>query len=272
MTTRQIREFFEDNDASQIAVRKFNVRFEDTYPTYSLCIQSMYGAIYTENVKEIYGTRWQYTNVLRGESLPRNISENEFANILRIDHETFLLNVRKILPEFESRTKDGNKLIYYHTRAPTSEITEGLDMLFYVSYQDPTQVCYSRKHNDRKGDKSDQWDEIVQLAYTHFPHANLRIFLHHPHQLIRSINTPMYDVSFNNSIGNKNTMVILKIASVVLLKKRVDGKHRCDSSLKNDDLEFIRMVISNVRCIPNYWISLIKVKMPFNVCTKSAQL
>ena len=55
--SRQLREYLEDNDASQITVRKFNAQSEDAYPTYSFCVKSMYGSIYTENVKEIYGTR-----------------------------------------------------------------------------------------------------------------------------------------------------------------------------------------------------------------------
>jgi hypothetical protein len=86
----------------------------------------------------------------------------------------------------------------------------------------------------------------------------------------------VFEISFGDikskSEKENKTRTYFDIAFVSLLRKRADADEPCNATLLNDDNMFRIKVVKTVGCIPNYWISLMDVKISHDLCTSRQQL
>ena len=231
MTTKETLRFIKNNDSSTIMYRDFSVSSKDTYPAFSFCLTdrddeaNSLGSIYSffkdelEQTLEIpsalrdEGPEFMYVNlekILKGEVLDstevgaeveayfdiQNIS-NSYAN-------TFTIHLMNLYSRIEFKAKNTNDSVMYD-----SDVDNGLKLPFYTSYQDPERVCFTRK-NDRK-DGIIRIEDILSLKDTLASKFNgtgsemtsFEFFVHHPGQLLRDFQNPIFQSSAKNLYWNK---------------------------------------------------------------------
>ena len=283
MTLSQIHSYSENKDSSTVALKMFNERPEDNYPTFTFCIKSENGFIFSRDVEEMHLTRTQYGYHLRGGVTLNSTSDKYFQRSILNDYQLFSMKLVSILTQFDFTTKTGMESISYNENMTDKEV---IGRAFYHSYRDPDRVCYTRKTESRNMIRSIRKEDSVHLDINNFIDSDedsnilfsgtFDIFLHHPNQFIRSMDKPVFSISFNRSKSemneNKKAVIDISIAFVSVLRKRPDANKRCNSSLTNDDEMFKKQIVNEIGCIPGYWKSLLNYHMPFQVCRSSPQL
>ena len=287
MVQNQIESYFRNQDMSQITLRTFNQRSEDKYPTFTTCLKSENGFIYPEDVTdELEVSKKDYTNILRGEPNSKNMSEESIKTILRKDYDNFSIKLHTLLTNFTFRTRHETETISYSVKLTNSTNFEQIKRNFYISHQDSSQTCYTRT-SDLSIDRLIRKKDYVHFNFAHLVQhfeenynspleGSLQIFIHHPLQFMRSMDKPVFDISFTDikskSKKSEKTRTYFDIAFVSLLRKRADADTPCNATLHNDDNFFRIKVVNDVGCIPNYWMSLMDEKKSHDLCTSRRQL
>ena len=207
MTFTQIQHYFENHDASFIRFHRFNERTIDKYPTFTFCF-SVDGSgsrpgrsidddgIYSEAVTEVHMTKQDYSNLLKGLNGSTEKSTENSKKIVGLDNEMFTMKLEMFLEAFNFRAKPETKTINYHKRADKNKRVQKIQSGFYVSHQDPDQICFTRKsemetNSFRKEDEvSVNLKQLIKwLGYS----GLFRIYIHHPEQFTRSMDKPVFE-------------------------------------------------------------------------------
>ena len=114
MTLSQIQSYYENKDSSTVALKNFNERPEDKYPTFTFCIKSENGFIFSRDVEEMHLTRTQYGHHLRGGLTLNNTSDKYFQRSILNDYQLFSMKLISILTKFDFTTKTGQESISYN--------------------------------------------------------------------------------------------------------------------------------------------------------------
>ena len=151
------------------------------------------------------------------------------------------------------------------------------DLPFYVSYQDPDNVCFTRNNDKREG--TIRIRDILMLNKKELKRfdtmVSIKFFVHHPGQLLRGFNAPIVhgylrDLDSNNpEIAGTDWATsewIFKISQVSILRKRADARSPCNPDLQDDDLEFRKQVCEEIGCIPHYWNKLNPIPLNYGLC------
>ena len=273
--------YLENKDTSTISYKRFNQGPSDEYPTFSICLKGP--ELYWKHEKMIFSrfgaTSAQYIQILEGGGIKYDYNETSglYENVLigtesssTIDFDQFSLDPNSVITGVDFVTQQDNHSEHYGTG---SEGRRLLNIPFYVGYQSPDEVCFTRNSSFKL--ELIRVHDLISLDRSlldpgNHLHLDFRIIIHYPGQLLRSIRKP----SFRSKLSSytKNKILELKVSHVTTLRKRKDSNIPCNEKIQSDDVKILKVILSRVGCIPVYWKPLIFTYNSFEVCNSSSQL
>ena len=280
LTCKEIKRYIDNEDTSSIAFQKFNSSPRDLYPVISLCFYGRYGRYSTIYKEELlndkgYNTS-QYWNLITGNS---NATPEEIKNMP--DFSSVTINLEQLTLKFQTineRDEFINKMGLENYKKPPSKNNSLIPLMngsywpFYLSYQNPNQVCYSQYSNFTQGlikfvdfislDK----DSLNDLQNSGF----LYMYVHYPGHTIRSFGKEVFSVMLNKY--NTKKRMVIRISGVSVLRRRSDAQMRCNPNVEDEDIDFRNYVMIKVGCIPPYWNSFDNLPDGLQNCVTNDQL
>ena len=270
--------YYHDNvDTSSISYKLFKFNSEDGYPTYSFCFVSTpwynLKSLYDEDLDRKYAINsLEWTELMKGRSIEKKYWKTslDFSNFsfpskeFNLELQTFLKSFNNVAIKFEM--DDNNE-----TRTFGKYKKENETWPFFLSYENPDTICFSRRHENEI--HSFRTNDMIwmDLKYFQYTRLFLHVYLHHPGQLTRSLGKPQFK-TYGTELDSSNNKVTLKIGQVSVLRRREDAKVPCNSGLKNDDERFRQEVIKQVGCVPIYWTSFTSYDNNTKICTLSTEM
>ena len=292
MTTKQVLHFLENDDATAIHYRRFNISPKDKYPTFSICFTgSEINWYHAESLFNIFGLLpSKFEEMIKGQKVIRydynysSMMYNKLPVNLRdfpdVDIGTFSLKISDILTGLEFLTDDDMTSTRHGTGSQGQETEK---MPFYVGYKSPETVCFTRASKDllstqRIHDGLDLSTSVV--GNPRFQDVLLQIFVHYPQQLLRSFHNPVFKFTFKDFYerityaGNKKVYknVKISISKVRILRKRPGSNVPCDEHLENDDEKLEQQILHRIECTPPYWRRYTCVNSSAGICNSESQL
>ena len=257
---KQYLSYLKNEDSTSMTYRKFNEEPQDIYPTYTICIKSLYGDIFRKDdflgiPGEVYKNSLVYNHVLLGKCC-KNSTIVEIASNMSYD-KTLSFDISRFVIDKTTITREGEEINSWSNE--TNEITE-LRELFYRSYQDPNMVCLTNKvhftpnlilKRDFLNLDAVKMNDELFTTYEMF----IEFFIHQPDASISKLHDPILriDQLQLQYIQNTSRMINIRINQVDVLEKREDAIVQCNASLATLDQMYRLSVINYVGCIPSYW-------------------
>ena len=288
----QVIKYFENHDASSIHYKEFNKLRENKYPTFSICIEGedFYFKTFDDPLFEKLGIdSLQYSNILKGQSgfiSKYNPEQKLYHKIPKDFNDVSSINFTKL--EFKiSDIVTGLDFVAYNNNDTKQyrgvSIENGLEKLpFKLTFQTWKEKCFTRIPNDRKKALR-KFDFLSLNADTMkakgFGRTQLKLIVHYPGQLIRSMHKPALTSSFRDLSGLESLMakVELKVREifiqhVTVLKMRKNSNQPCDDTILDDDVKFIDVLVKKSGCVPIYLKSLTLDDSRYEECQSQEQL
>ena len=300
MTAKQVMRFLENGDSTAIHFRRFNLSPKDKYPTFSICLTD--AEFYWNKAEEIFKATklsptmleamlkgkdafiydYNYTSMLYNK-IPVDMQDYPNMNAGR-----FSLKLPEILAGIEYHTEHAQTSLHYGT----GRIGKPLDKIpLTIGYNTTDTACYTRESDDSlETPRTYDWLEFNNSLFTNdyymsniynFNSArkmeiDMQIFVHHPHQLMRSFHRPVFrsKVRFTtfydqDTYDFRNRVLKIRMAKVRVLRKRSGSNVHCDDELADDDAKFQEELIKLINCIPPYWR---RPDLPQKVCQTKTEL
>ena len=259
----QIVEYLKNEDSSSVSFRRFNQDQRDLYPTYSICMHSIKGAILKAQPKDFenepqFGMDSYHKVLIGKKKLQKNFKNINFEN-----------NVVDIIPEFidmsVSFTKQGEEGIAW-TRKEKSKNNDIPP--FYKSYHDPYFSCITKDvkftksqilHYDYLVLNAEKLHNFVKNVSDYDNTTNLFLYVHHPGQLVREFGKHTFQLNsldFENAFNGIGNYHEIHVSQVEVVRQRRDGISQCNDTLSNEDDMFIRTAVQYSKCIPSFWKNL----------------
>ena len=292
-TLTQVLRYLENNDASSIQLRHFHKQSQDKYPTFTFCFYTPNGNLYSTAVTELDLSKEEYYSYLKGYNVSSSSeTEEKFGEVLKLDYEKFTLKpLNLFLDRFAFKTKNSNNDLGFNAKTGTIKIgglekdtneneqDEIIKWAFYISHQDPDQVCFTRNTQQETGADYFRHEDVLlfsfvgrdELAWLAANTGYFRVYIHYPGHFTRSMDKPIFELLFKEMDRMRND-VSMNLPYVSILRKRSKTNSRCNLALEDDDKEFKMKVIKQVNCIPGYWASLLSDTLPLGLCETSKQL
>ena len=291
MIIKESLRYSKNEDLSNISYKNFGSSSKNAYPSFSVClVDDSYdddnminnGLIYSYFKDEIaltlpteYPYYSKYFHIMTGKSFNSKASYTSKFNIQNISED--------YANAFEVKLERIYKAVNFVAEHPNDSIGLSVDgdfkedLPFYVSYQDPDHVCFTR--NDDKREEIIRLRDMFRLDKQELKKFDtmvaIKFFIHHPGQLLRGFNTPIVH-AYLRDIDSTNPEIagtdwatsewIFKISQVSILRKRADARSPCNPDLQDDDLEFRKQVCKEIGCIPHYWNKLKSIALNYGLC------
>ena len=81
--------------------------------------------------------------------------------------------------------------------------------------------------------------------------TSFEFFVHHPGQLLRGFENPIFQSTVRNFDWNKSALQF-KISQVSILRKRPDANAPCNKDIEDDDLYVMKRIIEAIGCNFNF--------------------
>lgn len=270
MVVTQISRFFENRDSSTIMFKRFNISPDDRYPTLSICFEGAKLNWYNEtSIFESFGiTSTKYEKILKGEQVLKfeydyktklyNKIFTDIRNGSNDGFDKFYLSIADMLTGIEYATEEIPNSIKFGKGDRGKEVE---DIPFYIGYQTPETICFTRTSNDTLGSiRMYDWLLFNKdiIGNEKYQSAKMMIYLHYPGQLLRSYHTPVFKsgisfTAFNEEKNFWDRLLTITVTQVMLLRKRANSNVPCDPNLVNDDEKLQKEIIRKIDCIPIYW-------------------
>ena len=283
MTLTQIRRYLENRDASSIDYKLLGLSTEEQYPTFSLCFKGpeMYWYYESLILKNFDLTSNQFDLIFKGENgagYKYNYNSKLYdkvrfnvENVTNIGFEQkWYLNLSEILTGVEFTTDNPDHGINYGNGKKGKKVR---DAPFYVGFQSPDTICFTRKSDDEPG--SIRLTDLVNFDQSKmrqdiYKNVEFQVFIHYPGQLVRSFDTAALKAQFSGIDWTNDRKI--QISQIVIFRKRPDSNHPCDQGLHDDDLQMMIRTIQEIGCIPIYWKDLIPKDVHFLECRSKLEL
>ena len=281
MTTTFVKRFTENDNSTSITYRRFNNEPKDEYPTFSICFEGTPFHWYHDiDIYKAFELRTeQYELMLKGRPAfryqydPSSKSFRKMSTFVKNEpnaaHKEFHVQLIDFLSEanFSSLNKDDSRF-FANTDGGGLE-----EQPFTVSYHTPDHICFARDSTyvsnlmrtedlltlDRSLIKNDMYKD-----------TKIKVFVHHPGQLIRSLAIPTFTSSFLDYKHEK--LLSFKMSQSTAIRKRSDYREPCSSTINDYDKYLMNVVINGTNCIPPYWKEIVPDKPGITMCTSQEQL
>ena len=280
MTFKETLRYYKNEDTSTIAYKQFNQSPKDTYPTFSVCFtddqagydyEGLIHTFYKDKIQDTLGISFnEYTQILKGEILSINkldgsLKTVDIRNISVANHERFTIRLEDILNFYEFNTKNTD-----HALTWDGDVN-GVTLPFYLSHQEPETICFTRRDEEKVG--VIRTIDVISLTslYNFHKKVSFKIYVHHPGQLVRNIDSPLFE-STMDAFDWKKYFLTFKISQITILRKRQDANDKCNIDLHDDDQKRRLEVIKKVGCIPIYWTQMIAANFSFEECQSPQHL
>ena len=196
-----------------------------------------------------------------------NKSEFDIRNVSKAYANLFELKLEWLYEKIEFNAEHPNDSLIL-----SADVNSDNPLPFYVSYQDPNKVCFTRKDDNKEG--IIRMEDILSMPFQRWIEFSrdliFTIFVHHPGQLLRVFDAPVFKTSLGQLLGEQiwgsSSFLFFKISQVNILRRRPDANDPCNISLKDDDLQLRDKVAEDVGCIPVYWTNLRPTTKKLEIC------
>ena len=265
-------------------MKKFNKEADDRYPTFSICFEGTRFHWFNDlNIFDSFGLiATQYERMLKGETAERydrqsihrsyvktpvfsNYSKDFDFNIFYIHMSNFTRSISFATDNIKHDTFISHPNEWNSTREPP----------MHVSHQTPDKICFSRNSNQAlKTLRLHDMITIDSSIIRFYNETQMDIFVHHPHQLIRSFGKAKYSVTFSHLqsiLQDKNPKVLeFKLTEIKRIKKRHNSNERCNPNIKNYDnylqQKMAEQLSEEIKCVPIYLKEILPKENNFKVC------
>lgn len=273
------RRWLDNTDASSIYFKHYNENEEDKYPTYSLCFHSTgNGALFDYFEMELFENFMlgpeELEMILEGKEINYTRRYLNFQNISNIKYEQYMLKLDDIVRNLEFSTDSDSYLYSYENFDGHGNVTgNDKEWPFYVSHTDPRTICFTQK--SKYVQNLTRKNDVILLSLTRLKEWNkfmyLKLFAHHPGQLTRVLDTPIFNTMVD-VINRQNNHMVFSISQVSILRKRADANVPCDQYLQDDESKLRQQIIKKNGCHPIYWEPLMELPNLSGRCNNSSQL
>ena len=292
MTLKETFRYFENLDASSIHFKEFSRSPKDTYPTFTICLTeedsdnweaaSIYS--YQKNDIEhslvylnVFDSFTSFPKILKGEKVRiHNKTQKHTFNgtggyvFEQLDSQeisvglfnSLTVDIKELVHQVEFEAEKSNDSLKFDT----DFLKDSNSLPFFLSYQDPEKVCFTRNDDD-KPNIARLYDTVslIKAKLEKFdPSVVLKLYIHYPGQLLRGLSTPVLETARRDLSYGK--IQIFKISQVSILRKRTDSNIPCNDTLYDDDLQLRNEITKIAGCIPIYWNAIMPEDTNFNIC------
>ena len=277
MTTKETVRYFKNDDMSTVGFKYFASSPKDTYPSFSVCLTDDYkeGEIYSffnEEIELTYPTKGasykSLVQILKGKDRLSPISPAErfeMRNITDLYSNIIGISLEKLYSWIRFSAERSKDLYLNKTEKNNPP------MPFYVSYQDPATVCFTR--NNDKNENTIRIEDKLSLSRSKLekfnPQVKFKVVVHHPNQLLRGLKSPVFESYITHEeslIDWEKSFLSFHISQVSILRKRSDAIIPCNDGLIDDDLQLRIQVSEEVGCIPVYWKNIMYTPLKLDTC------
>ena len=282
MAVRLIDRFLENRDATSITYRRYSDTVQDRYPTYSMCFQgtrfhwnndlgifSAYELTYSDYERLLIGEtpiRYQYnlTSRLYTKTLTF-MGKESFVNLTN-----FYVQFSNLLRSAEFEYENSSHTVKFETQEDQASV---MSTPFHVGYHTPEMICFTRDSDDSVGSirlHDDMNFNIPILNYSLYWGTTMKLFVHYPGQLMRSMDNPSFSSLFSEYQYWK--MLEIKLSQGTVLRKRSDSIEKCINETDTHDQFLMKEVSRKFDCVPPYWIDILRVNMSLTECRSPQKL
>ena len=264
--TYLVEKYNSNKDTSEIRVQTFRKSQYEHFPAITICFYSNTGddedngdgdGLYNNfNILEKVGMNKSfYRDIISGNIKDDVLLKRALENIT-FDMATIQLD--KYLYKFRVQDNDHKQLMSWKQALFPHKNETKLPLSLFLSYQDPTFICYTyhTKHNvDVTVDSVDFYFYISKLQT--IEEGQMYIYVHYQNQLIRHLRY-LYKIHSFHGLKQEQSknMVTLDLSFVSVTKRRQDANDQCDNSLRNDDEKWLQNALNRIGCLPPYWNKL----------------
>ena len=279
MAVKLSMQYLENKDATSILYRHYNKRSSDKYPTFSICFQGLPFHWYNDlELFRAFGIpASEYVNLLSG----RPAFRYEYNLTSRLYKKTQAVMDQKLNAGFENfhiQFSDFAVKSEFATERPNTYYGKNNNRLqtnraFYVGYQTPDMICFTRSSTDVIGDFR-LYDHLVLkssiLNDTTYENVVMQLFIHHPQHLMRSIKNPFLTTTFSKYHADKLLEIV--ISQGTLLRKRHNSNEACNEAANEHDAFLIKEISKKFECVPPYWGKRLMDMLHLQQCESSDTL
>ena len=283
-------EYSENSDLQLITMRKFNSEADDKYPSFSLCFRGTNFHWFHDH--EIFNSlglnATQYEILIKGDTAKRYDRNDYYRSYIKkqvlsnesnsIDFGKFHLRISDFLRSFHMTTETRDSgILLSHPKEWNS--TKETDM--YLSHHTVDKICFSRNSND-SFDEIRLHDLLTIDSSTiwYYNETELEIFVHYPHQLLRTMGKPKFSASFSHlqSIlkGTTPNTLEFKLTECKRIKKRHDSRKPCNQDIRNYDKylqqKMADKLMEEMGCLPIYLKAILSNQTDLEICHSPAEL
>ena len=232
-------------------MKTFNDGPDDKYPTFTICFKGpKFHWIQADTIFHSYAMNpVEYEKMLTEgigfrDELNKSTKVYEKKPVVLSDgvdvsFDHYHLKLTDFLSELQYSTDGDSDVV----ASGTWDNIEEAELHFNLSYHTAHRICFSRSSND-KINSIRRYDLLTfnSTILKRYPKTEIEVFIHHPHQLIRSFKDAKYKASFEyltstlEADSNKSPKTLeFKITQVKQLRKR----HTSATPCRNDILDNI---------------------------------
>ena len=271
-------------------MKGFNKEIDDNYPTFSFCFKgARFHWFHDDDIFDSFGLNaTQYERMLKGETATRYDRNDSYRSYTKtsvvfndskeINFKGFNVDMGYFLRSlhFVTRKKVSDTII-----ANGKEWDKTKESAMHLTYQTPSQICFSRKSTDLPG--STRLHDLLTMNSSliwFYNETEMEVFVHYPNQLIRSLGKAKYSATFAHlqSILSGTTPKVLefKLSECKRLIKRHDSNEKCNANMPNYDKylqhKMAEKLMEETGCVPIYLKVMLSNESRFNVCQSPTEL
>ena len=267
-------QYYANDDASKVLIKRFAEAGRNSFPTITLCFHDdgSNGLFNNDYISSINGlSKGAYRDALMGKVSEVNNSILQDPKIF----QSSTIKLERYLLKFKIDDVDDQRVFdwrQYELRSRFSDDSEKLPIDLY--YQEPNLLCYSYHANFDGNTTVDSINYFFNISKLQtIKGGEIYIYVHYVNQLIRNMRYVYKIRSFQGiSHANSNNQLVLDLRYISIMRSRKDAREPCNESLKNDDKEWMKNVLSVIKCFPSYWENIFLNTNSLNRCKTQKEL
>ena len=277
MAIKEMERYYDNHDTSSVAMKRFSIENDQDsqFPTFSICFHQgnviysskAFTQHFNKSTEDVRPKIQNYKNILEGWTTynPELIKRLGKLSLLTI-------RLKDLIHEYRIENEDSIRENSWRH----NDIND-TNFPFVVTYQTARTICFTLEEKlpnniNKKGDivnfkkfnlKNLEWKGGNNKS------GSIYLYVHAQGQLIRNLDRPIFSLHRDQDHFDATHTVAVKRVDV--LKRRQDANIPCKSYHTNEDLEYLKTVVKDVRCVPIFWESLNITHTDFPFCNSTEQ-